>query len=155
MSQSPITPEQMAALSPEFRALLQAVVDHYERRIAELEAKVEQLESRLNNSPRNSSLPPSAEHPHAKPAPPREKSGRKPGGTAGRQMKIMLRPAALFSLDLLRRAAWCSGRCQWALKGDQRKAFERRPVGLRRDGLLRWVRRQKPEKGSECKSRTR
>jgi hypothetical protein len=144
MSQSPITPEQMAALSPEFRALLQAVVDHYERRIAE-----------LNKSPRNSSLPPSAEHPHAKPAPPREKSGRKPGGTAGRQMKIMLRPAALFSLDLLRRAAWCSGRCQWALKGDQRKAFERRPVGLRRDGLLRWVRRQKPEKGSECKSRTR
>ena len=36
--------------------------------------------------------------------------------------------------------------CQWALKGDQRKALERRPVGLRRDGLLRWVlcRRQAP-----------
>lgn len=83
MSQSPITPEQLAALSPEFRALLQAVVDHYERHIAELEAKVEQLESRLNKSPRNSSLPPSAEHPHAKPAPPREKSGRKPGGQPG------------------------------------------------------------------------
>ncbi|HEX3659301.1 MAG TPA: DUF6444 domain-containing protein, partial [Pirellulales bacterium] len=58
----PITPEQLAALPPVFQALLRAVIDYYERRIAELEA-------RLNKTPRNSSLPPSSEHPHAKPVP--------------------------------------------------------------------------------------
>ena|SRR5258708_2137567 len=44
--------------------------------------------------------------------------------------------------------------CQWAPKGDQRKALERRPVGLRRDELLRWVlcRRQAP--GGESSWRT-
>lgn len=83
MSQPPITPEQLAALPPEFRALLEAVIDYYEQRIAVLEAKVAELESRLNKSPRNSSLPPSTEHPHAKPAPDKPKSVRKPGGQPG------------------------------------------------------------------------
>lgn len=36
----PITPEQIAVLPPEFRALLQAVIDDYEPRIAALEAEV-------------------------------------------------------------------------------------------------------------------
>ena len=78
-SSPPITAEQIAALPPEFRALLQAVIDHYERRIAVLEAEV----AALKKSPRNSSLPPSTEHPHAKPAPRRPRSGRKPGGQPG------------------------------------------------------------------------
>ena len=30
-------------------------------------AKIQELEDRLNQSPRNSSVPPSTEHPHAKP----------------------------------------------------------------------------------------
>lgn len=81
--QPPITPEQIAALPPEFQALLRAVIEHYERRIAELEAKVEHLEARLNKTPRNSSLPPSTEHPHGKPPPQKEKSGKKPGGQKG------------------------------------------------------------------------
>ena len=51
---------QLAALPPDFQALLRAVIDYYERRIAELESK-------LNKSPQNSSLPPSTQHPHAKP----------------------------------------------------------------------------------------
>lgn len=46
-------------------------------------ARISELEARLNKSPRNSSLPPSTEHPHAKPAPPRQKSGKKPGGQPG------------------------------------------------------------------------
>ena len=38
-SQPPITAEQLAALPPEVQALLRAVVEHYERRIAELESE--------------------------------------------------------------------------------------------------------------------
>jgi transposase len=82
----PVGPEQIAALPPEFRALLQAVIDHYERRIAALEAELAATKQELaatRKTPRNSSLPPSTEHPHAKPAPPREPSGKKPGGQPG------------------------------------------------------------------------
>lgn len=82
----PVTPEQIAALPPEFRALLQAVIEHYERRIAGLEAELAAVRAELEatkKTPRNSSLPPSTEHPHARPAPPRNKSGRKPGGQPG------------------------------------------------------------------------
>lgn len=58
MSHSPpVTPEQIAALPPEFQAILRAVIDHYEKRIAALEAEIASLKKK---SPRNSSLPPSA-----------------------------------------------------------------------------------------------
>ena len=43
------------------RAFIEALVEKYEKRIRELEEKLEKL------TPRNSSLPPSSEHPHAKP----------------------------------------------------------------------------------------
>jgi transposase len=79
MSRLPMTAEQIAALPPEFQALLQAVIDHYEQRIAVLESEV----AALKKSPRNSSLPPSTEHPHAKPVPRKEKSGKNPGGQPG------------------------------------------------------------------------
>lgn len=82
----PITPEQISALPPDFRALLQAVIDHYEKRIAGLEAELGAVRAELEatkKTPRNSSLPPSTEHPHAKPAPKKEKSGKKPGGQPG------------------------------------------------------------------------
>jgi transposase len=76
--QPPITPEQLASLPPDFQALLRAVIDHYERRIAELEA-------RLGKSPQNSSLPPSCEHPHAKRTAPKPKSGLRRGGQSGHE----------------------------------------------------------------------
>jgi transposase len=79
LSQPPITPEQIAALPPEFKALLRAVIDHYEKRIADLEAEL----AAAKKTPRNSSRPPSTEHPHAKPAPQRQSSGKKPGGQPG------------------------------------------------------------------------
>src|SRR5438552_1875146 len=86
MSQLPMTPEQITALPPEFRALLQAVIDHFERRIAELASELTAVKAELaaaKKTPRNSSLPPSSEHPHAKPVPQRVKSGKKPGGQPG------------------------------------------------------------------------
>jgi len=75
-SQPPISPEQLAALPPEFQALVRALVEYYEGRIAE-------LESRLNKTPQNSSLPPSGQHPHAKPTPARSKSKKQRGGQPG------------------------------------------------------------------------
>ena len=75
-SHSPITTEQLAALPPETRSLVRAIIEHYERRIAELEA-------RLIKTPENSSLPPSSQHPHAKPPTRRPKSKKKRGGQPG------------------------------------------------------------------------
>jgi transposase len=85
-SQLPITPAQIAALPPEMRTILQAVIDYFERRIAQLESELATSQAELaaaNKTPRNSSLPPSSEHPHAKPSPQRDKSGKKPGGQPG------------------------------------------------------------------------
>jgi transposase len=86
MSPLPISPEQVAALPPQFRALLQSVIDLLERRIAELESELAAVRAELEatkKTPRNSSLPPSAEHPHAKPVPQRKNSGKKRGGQPG------------------------------------------------------------------------
>lgn len=81
--QPPITTEQLAALPPGFRALLQAVIDHYEARIAVLEARIAELERQLPKTPQNSSLPPSTQHPHAKPLANKRLSERKRGGQPG------------------------------------------------------------------------
>jgi transposase len=72
----PITDEQLAALPPEIQTLIRAIIDHYEARIAELEAK-------LGKTPQNSSRPPSTQHPHAKPALKKAKRKRKRGGQPG------------------------------------------------------------------------
>lgn len=81
MSSPPITSEQLAALSPEFQAILRAVMEHYEQRIAELKAEL----AALKKTPRNSSLPPSTQHPHAKASPARKTSRKKRGGQSGHQ----------------------------------------------------------------------
>jgi transposase len=73
MSQeSLVTEELIARQPPEAQAIIRLLL-----------AKISELEARLNQSPRNSSRPPSTEHPHAKPAPARQKSGRKAGGQPG------------------------------------------------------------------------
>ena len=76
MSFPPITPEELSALPPEMAALVRSIIDYYERRIAELEA-------RLGKTPQNSSVPPSGEHPHAKPLSKKPKSKKKRGGQPG------------------------------------------------------------------------
>ena len=60
-SSPPISAAQLAALPPEFRAVLQSVIDHDELMIAELKAEL----ASVRQTPWNSSLPPSTEHPHA------------------------------------------------------------------------------------------
>jgi len=66
----------LAALPPEIGALVRAIIDHYELRIASLEAQ-------LGKTPQNSSLPPSTQHPHAKPPGRKLKSKKKRGGQPG------------------------------------------------------------------------
>lgn len=72
MSQEPLTEELIARQPPESQAIIRLLL-----------AKIAELEARLNKTPRNSSLPPSTEHPHAKPTPQKRKSGRKRGGQPG------------------------------------------------------------------------
>jgi len=74
----------IARQSPEAQGIIRfllARIAEQDRRIAALEAEV----ARLKKTPRNSSLPPSTEHPHARPARDEEKkgSGKKPGGQPG------------------------------------------------------------------------
>jgi transposase len=73
MSPEPLILEDVIARQPpEAQAIIRILL-----------AKIAELEARLKNSPRNSSLPPSSEHPHAKPVPDQPKSGKKPGGQPG------------------------------------------------------------------------
>jgi transposase len=85
----PISPEQLAALPPEIRAVVQALIDHYEGRLAVLRAENDALRTELaqaQKNSRNSSKPPSTEHPHAKPLPPaKPKSQRQRGGQPGHE----------------------------------------------------------------------
>ena len=55
---------------------MRAVIEYYEGRIAELEA-------RLGKTPQNSSLPPSSQHPHAKPDRRKSRSKKRRGGQPG------------------------------------------------------------------------
>lgn len=69
-----IPPELEAEMTPAVKAFVLTLLD----RIEQLEAQVQKL------SPRNSSLPPSSEHPHAKPNPKRNPGKkRKQGGQKG------------------------------------------------------------------------
>lgn len=61
----------------------QLIIADQHRRILALEARVAELEAQLRQNSTNSSKPPSADGPHAKPAPPKTPSGKKRGGQPG------------------------------------------------------------------------
>jgi transposase len=67
-----ITEELIGRQTPEAQAIIRLLL-----------AKIQELEDRLHQSPRNSSVPPSTEHPHAKPPQRKPASSRKPGGQPG------------------------------------------------------------------------
>jgi len=67
-----ITEELLARQPPEAQAIIRLLL-----------ARIAELEARLNRTPQNSSLPPSAQHPHGKPPGKKDKSGKKRGGQQG------------------------------------------------------------------------
>ena len=74
-----IPPEIEAEMTPAVKAFVLAAFAQLEARIKELEEKVQKL------TPQNSSVPPSTQHPHArpKPKPKKGKKKRKQGGQKG------------------------------------------------------------------------
>ena len=77
----------MERMSPELweriPAEAQAIFLEMAETIVDLQHRVKELEARLGMTPQNSSLPPSSQHPHAKPKPRSKPSGRKRGGQRG------------------------------------------------------------------------
>jgi hypothetical protein len=69
-----ITEERIARHTPEAQAIIRALL-----------TKIRQWQDQLKQSPRNFSVPPSTEHPHAKPA---------PGGGGAAAARSVQRPPA-------------------------------------------------------------
>jgi transposase len=77
-----VTEEIIARQPPEAQAIIRALLAE----IAELKARIDELERQAKGkTPQNSSLPPSTQHPHARPQPPRRKSKKKRGGQPGHE----------------------------------------------------------------------
>jgi transposase len=116
----PIPEPLWNTVPPEAQAALREVFGSLERRVAELEKTISELQARLNLNSTNSSKPPSTDPPAVKlkrrpPAPP---SGRKRGGQPGHQRSTR----ALVPPEQLRETfevqpAQCRG-CGAALQGD-------------------------------------
>src|SRR5258707_10042752 len=75
----PFTVEEIQALPPDTQNLIQRIIDYYEQIVTDLKATLDGGKK----TPRNSSLPPSSEHPHAKPKRDKKKSKKKRGGQPG------------------------------------------------------------------------
>jgi transposase len=73
-----ITEEIIARQPPEAQAIIRLLL----AKIAELESRIDQME-RAQKTPQNSSLPPSTQHPHARPQQRKRKSKKKRGGQLG------------------------------------------------------------------------
>ncbi len=83
---SDISSELLDEMTPAVRAFVEALLQKYAADIAELEKRNAELEAKLAKNSRNSSNPPSTEHPHAKPLPEKKpKLKRKRGGQRGHQ----------------------------------------------------------------------
>jgi transposase len=81
-----LTADKLACLSAEAQEIIRALVAYYEARLARWEAENAALREELatlKKTPQNSSLPPSTQHPHARPPRPSSKTQRKQGGQPG------------------------------------------------------------------------
>lgn len=67
-----LTDDLIARQPPEAQAIIRLLL-----------AKIAELEARFPKTPQNSSIPPSTQHPHAKPVKPKSKANKKRGGQPG------------------------------------------------------------------------
>ena len=75
-----ITEDVIARQPPEAQAIIRALL----AKIVKLETELEHLRRQVKGkTPQNSSLPPSTQHPHAKPKSRKRKSKKKRGGQPG------------------------------------------------------------------------
>ena len=112
----PLPPDVFDALPP----AVQAYIRYLEARLADLEAK-------LNQNSTNSSKPPSSDPPHAKPAPPKTASGKRKGGQPGHPKRTRpdLPPDTILEL----RPGTCD-RCSHTLVGDDPEPLRHQVVEL-------------------------
>lgn len=102
-----LTEDLIARQSPEAQAIIRLLL-----------ARIQELEDRLLRTPRNSSLPPSVEHPHAKPAKPKRRSRKRRGGQSGHvKHERSLVPVEECSEVIPLKPSECR-RCGATLRGD-------------------------------------
>jgi transposase len=119
MAWTPPIPEPLwNTISPEAQAAILALVESYERRLAQLEARVNDLENRLKLNSTNSSKPPSSDPIGLKRKPPAPSSGKKRGGQPGHRRAYR----ALVAPEKIRETIQCKPtacrRCGHELSGD-------------------------------------
>src|SRR5512147_2810457 len=117
MTDSPPIPEPLwRTVPPEAQAAIWTLLEDFERRIAE-------LEERLNTNSTNSSKPPSSDPPSVKRRPPAPSSGKKRGGQPGH----CHHPRALVPPEQLRQVIECKPpRCRWC--GDDLRGDDPEPI---------------------------
>lgn len=99
---------------PVAQIAVRAVLAAMQRQVDDLRAELADLRDRVNRDSSNSSIPPSANPPHAKPAPPRKPSGRRKGGQPGHPRALRPRLPADATHDL--KPGRCR-RCRHRLEG--------------------------------------
>ena len=155
--QGPPSYEVLAALVALLRQELADALGVLEETRAELgraRERIAELEARLNQTPRNSSKPPSAEG-LGKPAPRslRKKSGRKPGGQDGHEGRTLAQ-AAKPDREVAHEPACCAG-CGAGLAGRPVTGVERRQVFDLPPVAVQVTEHQLIERECSCGHRTR
>lgn len=79
---SDIPPELLAEMTPAVRAFIESLLVQMAEMQARMQAEIDELKAQVKKlTPKNSSVPPSTQHPHARPpANPKSKSKKKRGG---------------------------------------------------------------------------
>jgi transposase len=115
-----ITEELIARQSPEAQAIIRLLIAHIgelKNEIAELKAEI----ARLKKTPQNSSLPPSSQHPHCKPAPAKPKSKKRRGGQPGHPRYERALIPVPECQDVVTLKPQTCRRCQHPLAGDDQE----------------------------------
>lgn len=117
-----VTEEMISRLSPEGQVIVRMLLAEN----AKLQKRVAALEAKLNKTSKNSSKPPSAGHPHARPEPPpRKKSKRKRGGQPGHERyQRELVPTKQCSEVVTRKPNSCR-RCGSRLRGSDKQPLRK------------------------------